>query len=136
MLLLKRSLPSSNSKTSVIGLKRIEIDIRGRGRAIAELDDRNSRISEKLYQQLPIEANANLWGEEVYFEIPLEFEDENPAPDASEGDLSYWSPGSAICIFFGKTQPYSPVNHIGRIIEGLEIFKNVVSGDEIVLNKR
>jgi hypothetical protein len=120
----------------VIGLKRIEIDIRGRGKAIAELDNRNPRISEKLCQQLPIEANSNLWGEEVYFEVPLESGDENPTPDASTGDVSYWSPGSAICIFFGKTQPYSPVNHIGRVIEGLEIFKNVMSGDKIVLNKR
>jgi hypothetical protein len=114
---------------------RIQMDITGRGMAIAELDDRNPIISEKLYEQLPIEAKANLFGDEVYFEIPMEIEDENPTPDARAGDVSYWSPGSALCIFFGETQPYSPVNHIGRIIEGLEIFKSVMAGDRIVLNK-
>lgn len=119
----------------VMSLKRIEIDIKGRGRAVAELDGRNPRISEELYQKLPIEARANLWGEEVYFDIPLETEDENPSPSAVKGDISYWSPGPAFCIFFGETQPYSPVNHLGRIVEGLEIFRNVNARDRIVLNR-
>lgn len=118
------------------GLRHIEIDIRGRGKALAELDERNSQISDALYQKLPLEARANLWGEEVYFEIPLEMEDENPSPTATAGDISYWAPGPAFCIFFGRTQPYSAVNHLGRIIEGLEIFRNVENGDRIVLNRK
>jgi hypothetical protein len=44
--------------------------------------------------------------------------------------------GSAFCIFFGKTQPYSAVNHIGKVTTGLEIFKSVVAGDRIVLTRR
>ncbi|MDM7912292.1 MAG: cyclophilin-like fold protein [Methanotrichaceae archaeon] len=114
----------------------IEIDIRGRGKALAELDERNPLISDALYQKLPIEARANLWGEEVYFEIPLEMENENPSPSATPGDISYWAPGPAFCIFFGQTQPYSPVNHLGRVIEGLGIFRNVMEGDRIVLNRK
>lgn len=62
-------------------------------------------------------------------------DDENSSPDAHKGDLSYWSPGSALCIFFGSTQPYSPVNHIGRMVTGLDLFKQVEEGDRIILNR-
>lgn len=114
----------------------IEIEISGRGKAVAELDDQNLRIAKELFKKLPIEARANLWGEEIYFEVPLELEDENPSPEAKSGDISYWFPGSALCIFFGRTQPYSPVNHLGIIIEGLDLFKYVKSGDKIVLSRK
>jgi hypothetical protein len=117
-------------------LRYIEIEISGRGKVVAELDDQNPRIAEELFKRLPIEARANLWGEEIYFEVPLELEDENPSPEAKSGDVSYWSPGSAFCIFFGRTQPYSPVNHLGRVIEGLDLFKDVRSGVKIVLSRK
>ena len=77
-----------------------------------------------------------MWGEENYFEVPLELEDENPSPVAKSGDISYWSPGSAFCVFFGRTQPYSPVNHIGRVIVGLDLFKEVKNSDKIVLSRK
>jgi uncharacterized protein len=117
-------------------MRYIEIDIEGRGKALAELDDRNPKISNALYQKLPIEARANLWGEEVYFEIPLEMENENPSPSAAAGDISYWAPGPAFCIFFGQTQPYSAVNHLGRVVDGLDIFRKMMEGDRIVLNRK
>lgn len=120
----------------MVYLKYIEIEISGRGKAVAEIDDRNPKVATKFYQMLPIEAKANLWGEEVYFEISLAMEDENPSPSAKSGDISYWSPGSAFCIFFGQTQPYSPVNHLGTVIEGLDLFKGVKNGDRIMLSRK
>ncbi|MFB3765848.1 MAG: cyclophilin-like fold protein [Methanotrichaceae archaeon] len=119
----------------VANMKRIEINIPGKGKVTIDLDARNPQISQELYQMLPIEARANLWGEEVYFEIPLKASDENVSPSAVKGDVSYWSPGCALCIFFGETQPYSPVNHLGRIAQGIEILRNVNAGDRIVLNR-
>ncbi|MDI9616771.1 MAG: cyclophilin-like fold protein [Methanothrix sp.] len=116
-------------------MRRIEIDIEGLGIAIAELDNRNPRTADAVWNALPIEGRAMLWGEEVYFDTPIECEDENASPSANAGDISYWVPGHAICIFFGRTQPYSPVNHIGRISEGLEVFSNVEEGDRIVLRR-
>lgn len=116
-------------------MRRIEIDIRGLGKAIAELDRRNPRTADAVWSALPIEGRAMLWGEEVYFETPVACEDENASPSATAGDISYWAPGHAICIFFGRTQPYSPVNHIGRISEGLDIFAAVEEGAEIVVRR-
>jgi hypothetical protein len=117
-------------------MRYLEIDIKGRGKALAELDDRNPRISSALYQMLPMEARASLWGEEVYFDILLEMEDENPTPSATAGDISYWAPGPAFCIFFGETQPYSAVNHLGRIVDGLDVIKKTAQGDRIILNRK
>ena len=117
-------------------MRTIEIDIKGKGKATAMLDDRNPRIAEAIWQALPFEAKANLWGEEVYFDFPLKMENENPSPIATAGDICYWSPGHAFCVFFGKTQPYSEVNHIGKVAERLELFKKVAAGDRIVLKKK
>ena len=87
-------------------------------------DLRNTPTAQKILEILPIQGSANVWGEEIYFDIPLQTRLE---PDASEevdvGDLGYWPAGPAFCIFFGPTpvsrgdQPraYSPVNVFGHV---------------------
>ena len=117
-------------------MRMIEIDVTGKRKALAKLEERNPKIRESFFRALPMEGIANLWGDEVYFDMPLQMENENPSLSATAGDICYWSPGPAFCIFFGKTQPYSAVNHIGKVTTGLEIFKSVVTGDRIVLSRR
>ena len=39
---------------------------------IAELND--SDTAKKIFDALPIEGSANVWGEEIYFSIPLEID--------------------------------------------------------------
>jgi len=113
--------------------KKIEMEVNGKGRVIIELDERNPKIAEEICRILPIDVEVTRWKDEVYFDIPLRYSDVNASPDAVKGDVSYWSPGSAFCIFFGDTQPVSSVNHVGRVKEGLEIFPKVMSGDSISL---
>jgi hypothetical protein len=88
----------------------------------AELND--SETAAAIHEILPVEGTANLWGEEIYFEIDLALEPEADAREAVEaGDLAYWPEGRAFCIFFGHTpastdgrpRAYSPVNVFGRI---------------------
>jgi hypothetical protein len=117
-------------------MRMIEIEVIGKGKALAKLDDRNPKIRESFFRALPMEGIANLWGDEVYFDVPLQMENENPSLSATASDICYWSPGPAFCVFFGKTQPYSAVNHIGKVTKGLEIFKSVAAGDRIVLSRR
>ncbi len=117
-------------------MRMIEIEIAGKGKAIAKLDERNPGTREAFYAALPVQGAVTLWGEEVYFDVPLHLADENPSPSAEAGDICYWSPGPAFCIFFGKTQPYSAVNHLGKVTEGLEIFRKAKAGDSIVLRRR
>lgn len=113
----------------------LEIEIMGKGKALAKLDERNPETAALLYKSLPIEGKAILWLEEVYFEMPLQLEYENQSSTSIKGDLSYWPPGAAFCIFYGASQPASPVNHIGRVTENLELFQDVDDGDKIIIRK-
>ncbi len=133
---MQKSLKIWIEKRKAKFMRMIEIEVIGKGKALAKLDERNPKIREAFFRTLPLEGMANLWGEEVYFDVPLHMENENPSPYAAAGDICYWSPGPAFCIFFGKTQPYSAVNHIGKITEGLEIFRSAATDDRIVLSRR
>jgi hypothetical protein len=112
----------------------LEIEVVGKGKALAELDDRNPETSKKIYENLPLEGNAQVWLEETYFQIPINLDYENASSTSVKGDLSYWPPGSAFCIFYGESQPASAVNPIGRITKNLELFKEVEEEDIIILN--
>jgi uncharacterized protein len=114
---------------------KILIEIEGKGESIAELDQRNPITARKIYENLPFKGNLNIWQEEIYLDIPLKLDYENPSPSSEKGDISYWPPGSAFCVFYGVSQPYSEVNNIGKIIKNLEIFLDVASCDVIKIEK-
>jgi hypothetical protein len=93
------------------------------------------RTVEAIMRKLPVEGRAALWKEEVYFEIPVKMGEEKAKPRVEKGQIAFWPMGSALCIFYGESQPYSPVNIVGRITEGLELFKRVKSGTKIKVEK-
>ncbi len=89
------------------------------------------RTVDAIVNRLPIEGRAALWKEEVYFEISVKMGEEKAKSTVETGTIAYWPMGSALCIFYGSSQPYSPVNVVGRITKNLEIFKQVKSGTKI-----
>lgn len=107
----------------------------------AELND--GETAQKIWKALPIEGSVNIWGDEIYFSIPVNAGLENAKAVVSEGDLGYWPPGNAFCIFFGLTpasqgdeiRPASPVNIFGKIIGDSKVFKKVSSGAKIIIEK-
>ncbi|MGF7118819.1 cyclophilin-like fold protein [Methanobacterium oryzae] len=114
----------------------IEIEVVGKGKATVKLDDRNPETARSIFEELPIEGNGNIYFEEVYFTIPVGLEYENPSEKSKCGDISYWPPGNAFCIFYGDSQPVSDVNHIGEITENLEVLKTAKDGDKIIIRKK
>lgn len=100
--------------------------------------------SDAIYSALPIDGYAQTWGDEIYFGTPVKMDEE---PDAKEevevGTLAFWPPGSAFCIFFGRTPAStgekpcaaSPVNFFGKIESDLDVLKKVRSGDFIQVKK-
>ena len=88
-----------------------------------------------IWNALPFGAELEIWKEEVYFEIPVKIPHENSTPKTTAGDVSYWPEGPGFCIFFGKSQPISPVNTFARIASGVEKFRGAKSGDQIVVRK-
>jgi hypothetical protein len=87
------------------------------------------RTIESLVRALPFSSNTFLWQEEVYFETPISVGSERPKANVKTGDIAYWPPGKAFCIFFGKTQPYSPVNIIGKVTSDWIALKKVRQGE-------
>ena len=90
----------------------------------AELNQNPSAA--KIWESLPIEGHVNRWGDEIYFDIPIQMDSETDAREIMEvGELAYWPEGSAFCIFFGPTpvstderpRAYSPVNIIGMVLD-------------------
>ena len=86
------------------------------------------RTVDTIVRKLPVEGRAALWKEEVYFEIPIKMGEEKAKATVEAGVIAFWPMGSAICIFFGQSQPYSPVSILGKITRNLELFKQVKSG--------
>lgn len=122
---------------------RLKIISKAVGEVFAELTNENLLTVDAILSKLPIEGKANIWGDEIYFSIPVEVGAENQSDVVQLGDIAYWPPGNALCIFFGPTpaswdeeiRPASPVNVIGRIVDDLRIFKLVSRGDRIRLER-
>ncbi len=104
-----------------------------------ELTGRNPKTVDAIIRAAPFESRVNLWGEEIYFSTPVRVGQEVGSEVVDRGDVAYWPPGNAICIFFGPTpvsrpgeiRPASPVNVFGRIIGDLERLKRVKSGEKV-----
>ncbi len=84
---------------------------------------------------LPFEGRAAKWNEEVYFETPVKMGSEKAKNKVEVGTMAYWPMGSALCIFYGPTDPYSPVNVVGKITSNLEMFRTLKSGTKIRVEK-
>ena len=105
----------------------------------ASLND--TETAKAIAAALPISASANTWGDEIYFGIPVDTGLEDGQEVVELGDLGYWPPGRAFCIFFGRTpasqgdeiRPASAVTVIGRVAGDPTLFKQVNSGAQITI---
>lgn len=93
------------------------------------------RTVDTILKALPLEGRVALWQEQVYFEIPVKIGKEKAVSMVETGSIAYWPMGAALCIFFGKSQPYSQVNRVGRILDNLELFPRVAVGIKVRVEK-
>ena len=98
----------------------------------AEMND--SETAKKIWEALPIESNAKTWGDEVYFDIPVDLPPEDAQPKVPSGTIAFWPEGNCFCIFFGQT-PYSPVNVLGTVDGDENEFAKVQDGETVRLEK-
>ena len=109
--------------------------------AEAKLD--GSKTAQAIWEALPLTAKAETWGDEIYFAIPVHLKEESPKEVVELGDLGYWPPGNAFCLFFGPTpasrgqeiRPASPVNVFGRIVGDSKVFKKVRTGTTVSIER-
>lgn len=102
-----------------------------------------TRTADAIWEALPIAGRANRWGDEIYFRIGLGLPEEDAREVVEVGDLGYWPPGQAFCLFFGPTpasqgiepRAASPVNVFGRIEGDAALFREVRDGARVVLDR-
>ena len=98
--------------------------------------------AEQVWNALPLTGDSNVWGDEIYFAIPVTMDETSEAREIVDvGTVAYWPPGQALCIFYGPTpvsrderpRAYSPVNILGTIGGDLNSLKAVTSGTPVVV---
>ena len=115
---------------------RVIFSIEGVGDAKGEfLRFASPRTADAILRVLPVGGRLARYGEEIYFQIPIKAPSENPRSSLEVGSIGWWPMGNAVCVFYGPTKPYSPVNRLGRIIEGLDLFRAVKEGTIITIRK-
>ena len=120
--------------------RRISIDAGGI-KLTAALND--SPTATQVWDALPIEASANIWGDEIYFRIPVRVDEHDAVDVVDMGAVAYWPPGQALCLFFGVTpasvgdeiRPASPVNVLGAIEGDATALKAAPPGAPVIVQR-
>ncbi|MDP7674870.1 MAG: cyclophilin-like fold protein [Dehalococcoidia bacterium] len=98
----------------------------------------------QLWESLPITGRVQIWGDEIYFSIPVNVEEELDSQETVRaGTVAYWPPGSALCLFWGPTpvsapgeiRPASAVNVVGILDNDPTLLAQVPSEAEIIVEK-
>ena len=103
----------------------------------------DGRTADLVWSALPIEASASTWGDEIYFEIDVNADPHDAREIVEMGDVGYWPPGRALCLFFGPTpasrgdeiRPASPVNVLGKLQGDATVLKLVSAGEPVTVEK-
>jgi uncharacterized protein len=111
-----------------------------KGSLAATLDD--TPTARALVAALPVDARAQTWGEEVYFEIPVKAALERGAKQVVlPGTVCFWVEGTALALPWGRTpisegkesKLVSACNVLGRIDGDPRQLASVNSGDAIAV---
>ena len=108
------------------------------GEVAAQLED--TPTARKLQEALPCSSRASTWGEEVYFQVPVQTQLEDDARQVVDpGTVCFWVEGSSLALPFGPTpvsqgdecRLISDVNVLGAIEGDPRALDSVQAGDEI-----
>ena len=103
----------------------------------------DSATADLVWGALPVEAQASTWGDEIYFRTEVVADEDGAREVVDMGDVGYWPPGQALCLFFGPTpmsrgdeiRPASPVNVLGKIEGDAVALKPVRSGAAVTVER-
>jgi hypothetical protein len=113
------------------------------GEVTVEDELNETQTAQAVWEGLPIGGVVNTWGDEIYFSTPVALELEVGQETVEVGDLGYWPPGKAFCVFFGPTpasrgdeiRPASPVTVFGRVVGNATALKAVPDGARVTVRR-
>jgi hypothetical protein len=120
---------------------RIRFEIGG---VLLEAELLDTPTAKAIAAKLPINSQAMTWGDEVYFEIPVNAAREKDAKAVvTPGEIAYWPDGHAIAIGFGRTpisqgdetRLASPCNIWAKALGDVKTLKAVRAGAKIEVKK-
>jgi len=103
-----------------------------------------TKAARDVWDALPLQFRAQSWGDELYGQVSVELPLENPQVVVEAGDLAYWPPGHALCIFFGPTpasrddtevRAASDVTVFGHVDGDPTVFRALKGGGKIDLER-
>src|SRR5215469_7494935 len=89
---------------------------------------------------LPITSSVLTWGEEVYFDVPVETAREKGARAVvTPGEIAYWPDGPAIALGYGRTpiskddetRLASPCNVFGHALGDIKTLARIKAGTKV-----
>jgi hypothetical protein len=104
----------------------------------------DSPAARRIANALPVTVTMSRWGEEYYGSTGLVIPEDSSARELMEvGEIAWWPPGKALCIFFGPTpastderpRAASGVLPVGKITEGVEALRGLGSRVKAVFRK-
>lgn len=107
------------------------------------IDLNDSDTATAIWLELPMEAYANQWGDEIYFEIPVKMKLENGRKEMEVGEVAYWPEGQAFCLFYGPTpvstgskpMAYSEVTPVGKVVGEIKELEKIGDRTKLVLER-
>ena len=110
------------------------------GSSAVDIELYDTPTARRLTEVVPFEASASTWGDEVYFDAPMEAEREPDARQVVEcGEVCFWLQGSALALLFGPTpvsqgnecRLISDANVLGKVVGDPSVLSSVQSGDTV-----
>ncbi len=114
------------------------------GDEVVEAQLNDGTTARAILDALVIQGNAQRWGGEIYFSIPVSCEIEDDSREVLDaGELAYWPPGRAFCIFFGPTptsqgdeiRAASAVSIVGRLKGDFSMLWDVPDGASVSIEQ-
>ncbi|MCS7385575.1 MAG: cyclophilin-like fold protein [archaeon GB-1867-005] len=90
---------------------------------------------QQIVKRLPISTRIVKFGKQLLINLPLKVKIDKTSKNVKAGDVAYWPISQALCIYLEETKIPSPVIIVGKVVEGMEILKQIPSGAGVTLKK-
>jgi hypothetical protein len=86
-----------------------------------------------ILRSLPRDSRVNLQPSMVCLFTDLRIGVEKPKRQFARGDVAYFPSGGLICLFLGDAKSDRPLNPVGKVESGMEVFDSITRGDVVHL---